>query len=354
MKKKSLVFVLFIMTALLLPGCRKKVEIKPVEQSTVQPAPEDSLSETSTSEAFGDMAIAAPDVTEQGVVEIKVGEEYAKTHDGYYLKTADGSLYPLSSKLPDITIQSDKFGVPYTASESEDGKSGTDLYWRIDSIFNRYGIISCGEVPVPTVEEDEDYSIIFYTSKNYAIDDLPQLEIRSAPSPSPCTPFSFLFGASDYKLPSYGIYGEGRHYIGQSNGEPYYNTPFTLEDMDGTVMGSFTLDPREGLEIVDDSPFDDLWPWKIYRWSWYEGSAYKEVELPANCASYIPRSDPVYIDAELTKEGYYEYDVKDVLIDGTYIVNDFVIWVLDPEWDPFEEAGIEKENPTYYDYMWHN
>ena len=347
--KKRLFGLSFIvlLCIFILSGCKEKKNKN--DQSVVQ---------TSTSEKSEDLTVAAPDMPEQYATGICVNEEYAKTHDGYYLKTADGSLYPLTGSLKDITIQSDTFGVPYTSADKEDGSFGTDLYWNISGLFGGYVIMSCGEVPVPMVTQGEDYSVRLYTSTNYDINNLPKLEVRDAPSPSPCTPFSLLYSYTlDWRVPAYGVYGKGRHYIAQADGKPYFNTPFTLEDTEGNVMGSFFLDPdkmtTKDYIQVEGSPFDDLWPWEKYKWSWYEGSAYQEVELQANCALYVSRSDePYYIDAQLTKEGYYEYNIKEELTDGAYIINDFVIWILDQGWDPFEEAGIEKDNPTFYDYAW--
>lgn len=291
------------------------------------------------------------------IFDTSVSEEYAKTHEGYYLKIADGTLYPLDRRIKDITINSDTYGVPYKSGEGFGTESGTDLYWRIDDLFQYgYGIMSCGEVPIPTVVEGEVYSVIQYTSWNYG-SSLPELEVIATDNiGSPCTPLSFFLNQErDSYVPAYGIYGEGRHYIGREDNYPYVDSPITLETLDGDYVGQFkftgTGSIKNNLE-KDGNVFDDLRPRQKYRWSWYEGSQYREVELSANSSLYCWNdSDILKYEAELTKEGYYEYKISDYLADGVYIIRDRVIWVLDPGWDPFEYLE-DVENPTFYDLLW--
>ena len=339
---------ILLISALLLSGCKKN---------------EDTANNTVDAGSNPDIT-AAPDVPDstQYATDTRVDEAYAKEHGGYYLKKADGTMYILSRRIKDVTIVNDKWGVPYKSGEGQGDETGTDLYWRLDEMYNgSYVIMSCGEVPVPTVEEGENWSVVYYTSTNYDINNPPKLEIGRADfSSSATTPFFISCWRRDYAVPVYGIYGEGLHFISRDeNGFPYTNTPFSMQSSDGTQNGSFTMTKAEsGYEYYqyieyDGNPFRGVIPREKYKWSWYEGSEYKEVELPANCMKY-GEDKHFTVDFQLTQNGYYEYNMSGVdgLGDGVYIINDSVIWVLDTGWDPFEDMDID--NPTFYDYIWRN
>lgn len=294
---------------------------------------EENISEDIDTEYSEEIA-AAPDIDISPITDLSVSEEYAKTHKGYYIKTDDGTLYPLGMRVDQSLFNGgESFGVPNGDSMDLYWNAPWSLYWLN---FENNKIISCGDVPIPEVESGK-FTIISYTDSDYIYD----INIINEVSRSCCTMFGFFDDNSgnSVALPTYGIYGEGRTYIQNENQFPYKEQPYTLEDLDGNVVGSFELGKYASagswdfrnehlIYSITENPFGDLEYGKTYKWCWYEGSQYKEKELVADCYLYWPAASEIPVAGKTTKEGYYEYDVTPYVKEGINMLSNGGLFIV--------------------------
>lgn len=211
--------------------------------------------------------------------------------------------------------------------------------------------MTCGKVPIPTVNEDEAISFRFYNEGDTRSFKVYKVKVEDYT----CIPLTFCENNDGLAALVYGVYGEGRHYLDVKS-----NRPYSLDNSSGSTVGSVTmLETRNYASYPNhwyDASFLDisgndmtvLDPYKTYKLWWNEGSQYEEASLPSDCVYLMCDDAYSELEAEFTKNGYYEYSLPEGAGDGMYMIEYArfrgFFWVRDGR----DEADWLKQFNKYY------
>ena len=273
MKKILSLMMVLMMMVLLLAGCNNASGV------TTVPATQPSKPVATTPVATTPVVTTpAPTEPEDELEILKVSSGYASAQGGIYLKRGE-NLYVISDQfVPRISGAKYNVGLVWNDRVS--------LYYEQDPLSPPFGssvgIFSCGEVPVPVIE-DNDLVVGYFTSEPFT------MSLRKVSFYGYTIPV--MFDGSNG-----GIWNEGVDGIrAVVSGDP---AKLTFEDKNGSTPS----DPRN--LVYGDA----------YKVSWFAGTQYNELEMAANCSYYkfVNWDEKFVLSGTLTKNGYCTFDLSEL------------------------------------------
>lgn len=243
-------------------------EAAPAVESEAAPAAEEPLAEESS---------YTDELDPYGMY--KVPEEWAADRGGLFVERETG-IYTTGNLVPRYNL--DIYDVGYSTNDDSTEDVMLYLYDAAGKVPDeiptntRDAILSSADFPILQVGKDEE--LHFYGGEKEFI------EISKV------------------------------DFVGYTIPACFYGMPASYAPVIDHVIYTDVARNNIGVFDADENPVDDvrnLEYSKEYKYEWYEGTSYNEVQYRANCSCYrVNYSETYKIPGELTKFGYIKFDIS--------------------------------------------
>lgn len=210
----------------------------------------------------------------------KVPEEWAAERGGLFVERETG-IYTLNNEVPRYNLDTYGVGFSYNSSSTEDVLLyvyDTEQMPNNIPTDNRKGIVASGDFPIMQVSKGEE--LHYYGEAENSL--------------------------KFYKIDFYG-YTIPACYCGMPISFSPIIDHVRYNEMHGDNIGIFDMDEDPVVDVRNLDYGED------YKYEWYEGTKYNELQYTANCRCYTKDTSNMYkVPGTLTKFGYVAFDISDL------------------------------------------